>query len=70
MYSLALRLIEQSEAEVYSMLHILNEMKTDDARAKVRAREREYAAKNAWRNCNAKYRQIQHHFKHTHTKKI
>ena len=52
------------------MLHILNEMKTDEARAQVRAREREYAAKNAWRNCNAKYRQIQHQFKHTHTKKI
>ena len=67
---LALKLIKQSEVEVYSMLHILNEMKTDEARAQVRAREREYAAKNAWRNCNAKYRQIQHHFKHTYTKKI
>ena len=66
----ALKLIEQSEVEVYSMLHILNEMKTDEARAKVRAREREYAAKNAWRRCNAQHRQIQHKFKHTHTKKI
>lgn len=69
-HRLALRLIEQSEVAVYSMLHILNEMKTDEARARIRAREREYAAKNAWRNCNAQYRQIQHHFKHTHTKKI
>ncbi len=67
---LALKLIKQSEVEVYSMLHILNEMKTDEARIQVRAREREYAAKNAWRNCNAQYRQIQHQFKHTHTKKI
>lgn len=67
---LGLKLIEQSEVEVYSMLHILNEMKTDEARAKVRSREREYAAKNAWRNCNTQYRQIQHQFKHTHTKKI
>ena len=67
---LGLKLIEQSEVEVYSMLHILNEMKTDEARTKVRSREREYAAKNAWRNCNTQYRQIQHQFKHTHTKKI
>lgn len=67
---LALKLIKQSEVKVYSMLHILKEMKTDEARIQIRAREREYAAKNAWRNCNAKYRQIQHHFKHTHTKKI
>ena len=66
----ALKLIKQSEVEVYSMLHILNEMKTDEARIQVRAREREYAAKNAWCNCNAQYRQIQHQFKHTHTKKI
>ena len=70
MKSLALKLIKQSEVEVYSMLHILNEMKTDEARAKVRSREREYAAKNAWRNCNTQYRQIQQQFKHTHTKKI
>ena len=68
--SLALKLIEHSEVEVYAMLHILKEMSIDEARAKVRAREREYAAKNAWRNCNAKYRQIQRQFKHTHTKKI
>ena len=70
MKSLALKLIKQSEVEVYSMLHILNEMKTDEARARVRAREREYAAKYAWHKCNTKYRQIQHQFKHTHTKKI
>ena len=70
MKSLALKLIKQSEVEVYSMLHILNEMKTDEARAKIRSREREYAAKNAWRNCNTQYRQIQQQFKHKHTKKI
>lgn len=52
------------------MLHILREMSVDEARIKTRAREREYAAKAAWRNCNARYRQIQHQFKHTHTKKI
>ena len=68
--SLAIKLIEQSEVEVYSMLNILKEMSTDEARIKTRAREREYAAKAAWRNCNAKYRQIQHQFKHTHTKKV
>ena len=55
---------------MYRLLQILKEMRTDEARAKVRAREREYAAKQAWRKCNAKYRQIQHQFKHTHTKKI
>lgn len=42
---LALKLIKQSEVEVYSMLHILKEMKTDEARIQIRAREREYAAK-------------------------
>ncbi len=68
--NLALKLIKQSEVEVYSMLHILREMSVDEARIKTRAREREYAAKAAWRNCNARYRQIQHQFKHTHTKKI
>ena len=68
--NLALKLIEQSEVEVYSMLNIIRDMSTNEARAKARAREREYAAKAAWRKCNAKYRQIQHQFKHTHTKKI
>lgn len=68
--SLAIKLIEQSEVEVYAMSHILKEMSIDEARAKVRAREREYATKAAWRNCSAKYRQIQRQFKHTHTKKI
>lgn len=67
---LALKLIKQNEVEVYSMLHILKEMSTDEARIKTRAREREYAAKAAWRrNCNAKYRQIQHQFKQTRIKK-
>lgn len=68
--NLALKLIEQSEAEVYSMLNILKDMSTDDARAKIHRRERKYAAKAAWRKCNTQYRQIQQHFKHTHTKKI
>lgn len=67
---LAKQLIECRGLELYRLLQILKEMRTDEARARVRAREREYAAKNAWRNCNAQYRQIQHHFKHTHTKKI
>ncbi|MBQ3039855.1 MAG: hypothetical protein IJD41_04845 [Alphaproteobacteria bacterium] len=67
---LAKQLIECRGLELYRLLQILKEMRTDEARARVRAREREYAAKQAWRNCNAKYRQIQHHFKHTHTKKI
>lgn len=67
---LALKLIKQNEVEVYSMLNILKEMSTDEARIKTRAREREYAAKAAWRNCNTKYRQMQHQFKHAPTKKI
>lgn len=67
---LAKQLIECRGPELYRLLQILKEMRTDEARAKVRSREREYAAKNAWRNCNTQYRQIQHQFKHTHTKKI
>ena len=68
--SLAIKLIEQSEVEVYSMLHILKEMSIDEARIKTRAREHEYAAKAAWRKCDVQYRQIQHHFKHTNKKII
>lgn len=67
---LAKQLIECRGLELYRLLQILKEMRTDEARAKVRAHEREYAAKYAWHKCNTKYRQIQHHFKHTHTKKI
>ena len=67
---LAQKLIEQSEVEVYSLMHILKDMSTDEARTKTRAREREYAAKAAWRKSNTKYRQIQQQFKHTRTKKI
>ena len=67
---LALKLIAHSEVEVYSMLNILRNTSTDNARTKTRAREREYAAKAAWRKCDVQYRQIQHHFKHTNKKII
>ncbi|MBQ7127774.1 MAG: hypothetical protein IJO18_02215 [Alphaproteobacteria bacterium] len=52
---LAKQLIECRGLELYRLLQILKEMRTDEARARVRAREREYAAKQAWRNCNAKF---------------
>ena len=67
---LAIQLVTITGQDVYSLLNTIRKLSIDEARAKTHAREREYAAKNAWRNCNAKYRQIQHQFKNTHTKKI
>lgn len=67
---LTFKLIEHNETQVYSLLRILRDLSVNEARIKTRAREREYAAKAAWRKCDTQYRQIQHKFKHTHTKKI
>ena len=56
--SLAIKLIEQSEVEVYSMLHILKEMSTDEARAKIRSREQKFATQVAWKRANAQFKQV------------
>ncbi|MBO5834284.1 MAG: hypothetical protein J6R22_05015 [Alphaproteobacteria bacterium] len=59
---LALKLIEQSEVEVYSLMRILRDMSTDEARIKTREQERHHAQKYAWKKSNVQYRQMQKNF--------
>lgn len=61
--NLALKLIEQSEVEVYSMLNILRDLSTDEARSKIRTQERLYARKSAYIKSRNTYRVIQQRYK-------
>lgn len=55
---LALELIAITGKDVYSLLRIIKSLSTDEARAKIRNREKRYAAQAAWKQANTRYQQI------------
>lgn len=58
----AVELITITGQDVYSLLHLLRTLSTDNARAETRNMERHYAQKYAWKKSNVQYRQMQKKF--------